>query len=178
MNCLKLFAAALSVLSAVACSAPTGVPYFQDATDSVTHVGQASSNAFSTLSADDSQPKVGVIGEVARPGRYVIDREVYTVLDAISDAGDLTIYGKRDNVRVIRRSEDGGVNTYVLDFSSAESVLNSPAYVLVNDDIVYVEPNRMRTRQSTVNGNSLVSAPFWISVASLIATITFCCLKL
>ena len=114
---------------------------------------------------------ISVMGEVARPGRYSIARDHVTILDALAQAGDLTIMGRRDNIRVIRE-EKGVQKTYLLDLRSAEGLTKSPAYYLNQNDIIYVEPNEMRTRQSTVNGNTVMSASFWISIASLAATLT------
>ena len=113
---------------------------------------------------------VSLMGEVARPGRYAIVRDEVTILDALALAGDLTILGRRDNIRVIR--EEGGVQkTYLIDLRSMENLVQSPAYYICQNDLIYVEPNEMRTRQSTVNGNTVLSTSFWISIASLAATI-------
>ena len=109
---------------------------------------------------------VSIFGEVVRPGRYAIDRDCVTILDALSLAGDLTIYGKRDNVQVIR-VENGMQVTYKLDLCSAQNILSSPVYYIKQNDIIYVEPNAVRARQSTVNGNNLRTTSFWISLASL-----------
>lgn len=113
---------------------------------------------------------ISIMGEVKNPGRFNIDKDNITILDAISMAGDLTIYGKRDNVVVIR-TEGKEQKTYKIDFRSAQELLASPAYYLQQNDVVYVEPNTTRARQSTVNGNNVVSTSFWISVTSLLATI-------
>ena len=114
---------------------------------------------------------VSLMGEVARPGRYAITRDAVTILDALAMAGDLTIFGRRDNVMVIRE-ENGVQKTYLVDLRSAESVAKSPVYYINQNDLIYVAPNAMRTRQSTVNGNTIMSTSFWISIASLAATIT------
>ena len=114
--------------------------------------------------------RVGVMGEVNTPGRYPIDRDEYTVLDALSAAGDLTIYGKRENIRVLR-TENGRKYTYYVNINSVDSLAKSPAYYLKQNDVVYVEPNNVRARQSTVNGNNILSTSFWISVASLASTV-------
>ena len=111
-----------------------------------------------------------VMGEIARPGRYAITRDRVTILDALAMAGDLTILGRRDNVMVLREV-DGVQKTYLLDLRSAAEVAKSPVYYINQNDIIYVSPNAMRTRQSTVNGNNIVSTSFWISIASLAATI-------
>lgn len=113
---------------------------------------------------------ISVLGEVAQPGRYSIDRDKVTVLDAISMAGDLTIYGKREKVLVLR--EEGGVqHVYGINLCSAEHLYTSPVYYLRQNDVVYVEPNNVRARQATVNGNNVRSTSFWISLASLLTTV-------
>ena len=114
---------------------------------------------------------ISVLGEVGKPGRYNIDRDKITLLDAISMAGDLTIYGKRDNVYVMR-NEGGKQTSYQVNLLSAQDVYSSPAYYLQQNDVIYVEPNSVRARQSTVNGNNVRSTSFWISLASLLTTIT------
>lgn len=113
---------------------------------------------------------IEIIGEIARPGRYAIDKDVFTLIEAISVAGDLTIYGRRDNVLVMRK-ENGVQKTYRVNLCSAQDVFNSPAFYLKQNDIVYVEPNSTRARQSTVNGNNVRSTSFWISVASFLTSI-------
>ena len=112
-----------------------------------------------------------LMGEVARPGRYSISKDHINVLDALAMGGDLTIYGKRNNVRVIRE-KDGTQQSYRLNLCNTSDLVNSPAYFLQQNDIIYVEPNDVRARQSTVNGNNVLSTSFWISIASLAATIT------
>lgn len=113
---------------------------------------------------------ISVLGEVKTPGRYSIDRDKVTLLDAIGMAGDLTIYGKRDKVFVLR--ENGGTRySYSVNLCSAEDLFSSPAYYLQQNDIVYVEPGNVRANQSTVNGNTIRSTSFWISVTSLIASL-------
>lgn len=113
---------------------------------------------------------ISVLGEVASPGRYSIDRDKVTLLDAISMAGDLTIYGKREKVLVLRE-EEGVQRVYGVNLCSAEHLYTSPVYYLRQNDVVYVEPNNVRARQATVNGNNVRSTSFWISLASLLTTI-------
>lgn len=112
-----------------------------------------------------------VLGEVKNPNRYNINRDAITILDAISQAGDLNIQGQRTNVKVLRHESDGRQKTYTVNLCSLEDLNSSPVYYLQQNDIVYVEPNKMRARQSTVNGNNIRSASFWISIASLFASI-------
>lgn len=112
-----------------------------------------------------------VLGEVARPGRYAIDKDALTILDAIGAAGDLTIYGRRDRVKVLR-DEGGRMRTYEVDLCSASDLIASPVYYVRQNDVIYVDPNDVRARQSTVNGNNVRSTSFWISLTSLAASIT------
>ncbi len=113
---------------------------------------------------------VSVLGEVNKPGRFRIDRDYITILDAISMAGDLTIYGEREDIKVLR-TVNGQQKMYTVNLCSAEQVYASPVFYLQQDDVIYVEPNKMRARQSTVNGNNVRSASFWISIASFLASV-------
>jgi polysaccharide export outer membrane protein len=122
-----------------------------------------------TVNVEFLSTGINILGEVAKPGRYDMNKDKLTIFDAISLAGDLTITGLRDKVRVLRQ-EGTEIHTYTLDLTNAEGCVQSPAYYLQQDDVVYVEPNDMRKRQTTVNGNNALSTSFWISVASLITT--------
>ncbi|MDC1767466.1 MULTISPECIES: polysaccharide biosynthesis/export family protein [Bacteroides] len=113
---------------------------------------------------------VSIMGEVNKPGRYNIDKDNLTILDALSQAGDLTIYGKREKVLVLR-NENGMQRVYGVNLCSAGHLYSSPVYYLQQNDVVYVEPNNTRARQSTVNGNNVRSTSFWISLASLLTSI-------
>ena len=118
---------------------------------------------------------ISVMGEVKNPGRYKIERDQITLLDAISMAGDLTIFGKRDGITVIRET-NGERIIYKVDIRSAE-LFDSPVYYLKQNDIIYIEPNKIRAGQSTINENNLKSVSLWISVASLISTISLIFLR-
>lgn len=122
------------------------------------------------VTCDFANLSFSVLGEVARPGQYSIDRDQITLLDAIGKAGDLTIYGKRDSVTVLR-NEDGQSKVYKVNLCSWKDVSSSPAYFIKQNDVVYVSPNDTRARQSTVNGNNVRSTSFWISLASLFTSI-------
>ncbi|MDR1743517.1 MAG: polysaccharide biosynthesis/export family protein [Dysgonamonadaceae bacterium] len=113
---------------------------------------------------------ISVLGEVNKPGRYNIDQDNITLFDAIGMAGDLTIFGKRTDVVVMRES-DGKRTSYKVDLTSSRDLYASPAYYLQQKDVVYVEPNDTRARQSTVNGNNVRSTSFWISLASLLTSV-------
>ncbi len=83
--------------------------------------------------------KVTVLGEVTRPGVFTIDNDRITVLEALGLAGDLTIYGKRNDILVVRE-QNGQKKEFRIDLTKRES-LNSPVYYLAQNDIFYVEPN-------------------------------------
>lgn len=119
---------------------------------------------------------ISVMGEVNKPGRYSIDKDAVTVLDALSLAGDMTIYGKREGVKVLRK-ENGTQRVYGVNLCSGSDIYSSPVYYLQQNDVVYVEPNDTRARQSTVNGNTVRSTSFWISLASLMSTIAVLIVK-
>lgn len=111
--------------------------------------------------------KISVMGEVSRPGSFAISGDRITLLEALSMAGDLTIYGRRDRVGVIR--ENNGKRTILFhDLRSAE-IFNSPCYYLQQNDIVYVEPNKAKAGQSSINQNNSIGV--WVSVISLLTTI-------
>ena len=112
-----------------------------------------------------------VMGEVRAPGNYKITRDRVTLLEAISQAGDLNISGKRDNVLVIRADSTGKLYAYQVDMRSFEDVVNSPVYYIHQNDYIYVEPNKKRANESTVNANTVSSASFWISISSLLASL-------
>ena len=111
-----------------------------------------------------------VLGEVNRPGRYRIDRDQFTIFDAISLAGDLTINGERQSVTLVRHGAQGD-EIHKLDFTQVNQIYNSPAYYIQQDDTIYVIPNDKRRRESTVNGNNVRSSSFWISLASLATSV-------
>ncbi len=112
-----------------------------------------------------------VMGEVKVPGSYLITRDHITLLDALSMAGDLNINGRRDNVLVLRPDASGKLIAYMVDMRSFDNVKNSPAYYIHQNDYIYVEPNKKRANESTVNANTIQSASFWISVVSLLASV-------
>lgn len=119
---------------------------------------------------------VSVLGEVNNPGRIKIDRDNMTILDALSEAGDLTIYGKREKVLVLRQ-ENGKQRVYGVNLCSADHIYTSPVYYLQQNDVVYVIPNDTKSRQSTVNGNTVRSTSFWMSFASFILSIAVLVVK-
>ncbi|MDH6312724.1 protein involved in polysaccharide export with SLBB domain [Parabacteroides sp. PFB2-10] len=111
--------------------------------------------------------KISVMGEVARPGSFSISGDRITLLEALSMAGDLTIYGKRDRVAVIRE-KDGKRSILYHDLRSSD-IFTSPCYYLQQNDIVYVEPNKRKAEQSDINQNNTIGV--WISVLSFLTTV-------
>lgn len=112
-----------------------------------------------------------VLGEVASPGRYSLDRDRFTLLEGLSMAGDLTISGLRENVAVIR-TEGNQRTTYRVNLQSGEELYKSPVYYLQQDDIIYVEPNKKRANQSTLNNTLLESPTFWMSVTTFLMSLS------
>ncbi|MDB4919442.1 MAG: Polysaccharide export outer membrane protein [Mucilaginibacter sp.] len=107
--------------------------------------------------------KVTVIGEVNHPAAYIIPNEQVTLLDAIGYAGDLTIYGRRTNVLLIRKQADGKNVSVRLDMTKKE-MLSSPYFYLKQNDIVYVEPLKTKVLN---NDNNLVK---YLSLAATLFT--------
>lgn len=107
---------------------------------------EAHVNKFYTTSTVDvrfNNFKITVIGEVERPSTFIVPNEEVTILDALGMAGDLTIYGKRENVLLIRK-DSGNVKKLVrLDLSSKD-IINSPYFYLKQGDVIYVEPNKAK----------------------------------
>ncbi len=113
--------------------------------------------------------KISVLGEVTTPGTYAITGDKITILQALALAHDLTIYGERENVMVIRE-QNGKRQTFVIDLTR-QDLFNSPAYYLQQNDVVYVTPNTVRAGQSTINENYFKSGSFWISLGSIAITV-------
>ena len=96
--------------------------------------------------------KIAVQGEVNSPGIYSVGSERITLIEALSKASDLTIYGKRDNILIIR--ENNGVKTYNrVDITKADFI-NSPYYYLAQNDVVYVEPNKTKINNSKIGADT------------------------
>ena len=110
--------------------------------------------------------KISVIGEVTRPGTFTISNEKVNLLEALAMAGDMTVYGLRDTVKLIREDANGKQQIVTLDLNKAETIL-SPYYWLQQNDIVYVTPNKAKARNSDV-GNS---TSLWFSATSILVSI-------
>ncbi len=93
--------------------------------------------------------EVTVMGEVKYPNTFTITRNKCTVLEALALAGDMTVYGKRDNVKLLREMDNGEYEIHELDLRDA-NLLNSPYYYMQQRDILYVEPNEAMTQNSKI----------------------------
>lgn len=113
--------------------------------------------------------KVSVMGEVTSPGTFTIEGDKVTILQALSLARDLTIFGRRDNVSVIRE-KDGQRTIYEVNLTDVD-LFKSPAYYLQQNDIVYVQPNDIKARQSTTDDKTLRIASIGLSSGSLLVSI-------
>lgn len=117
--------------------------------------------------------KIAVLGEVNRPGMFTISNEKVNILEALAMAGDMTIYGVRDDVKLIREREDGKREIIKLNLTNA-AIVTSPYYYLEQNDIIYVKPNKMKAKNADIGTTTslwLTSVSILVSVASLLATI-------
>ena len=110
--------------------------------------------------------KISVIGEVARPGTFTISNEKVNLLEALAMAGDMTVYGLRNDIKLIREDANGKQEIIPLDLNKAETILSS-YYWLQQNDIVYVTPNKAKARNSDI-GNS---TSLWFSATSILISI-------
>lgn len=114
--------------------------------------------------------RVAVMGEVANPSNYMIQSgQKISILDALAMAGDITIYGKRDNILVLR-DENGNITKHRLDLTDAESI-NSPYFYLQQNDVVYVTPNKTRRNSSKFGSQTGVYVTIGSVVISTLITI-------
>lgn len=118
--------------------------------------------------------KISVIGEVGRPGTFTISNEKVNIFEALAMAGDMTIYGIRDNVKLIRENNTGKREIVTLNLNN-QDILQSPYYYLQQNDILYVTPNKTKAKTSNISSSTTI----WFSVigslvslASLIIAIT------
>ena len=108
---------------------------------------------------------VTVMGEVGKPCVVPVTTEKMSVLEALAEAGDLTIYGKRDNVLLIREDANGQKSSHRLNLNDA-NIISSPYYYLQQNDLVYVEPNKAKAKNSTIGS----STSMWFSLVSIIVS--------
>lgn len=110
--------------------------------------------------------KISVLGEVTAPGTFTIKNGKVTILEALALARDLTIYGQRDNVKVVRENGDGKREVAELNLNDA-SILSSPYYYLQQNDVVYVTPNKSKAKNSDIGS----STSLWFSGTSILISL-------
>lgn len=91
--------------------------------------------------------KITLLGEIQRPGSYNITNEKFTIIDALSYAGDFTSYGRRDNVLLLRQNDNHTLSSIRIDMRNS-AILKSPYYYLQNNDVLYIEPTVGKARAS------------------------------
>lgn len=111
--------------------------------------------------------RISVLGEVNSPGSFVVSNERINLLEALAMAGDLTIYGKRDDVKLIRTGRDNKQEIITLDLNKAETIF-SPYYQLQQNDIVYVTPNKVKAKNSDIG----TGTGLWFSAISILVSLT------
>jgi polysaccharide export outer membrane protein len=111
--------------------------------------------------------KISVLGEVAHPGMFTVDNEKINIFEALARAGDLTIYGVRDRVKIIREDDKGRKEIHEINLNDA-SIFSSPYYYLQQNDVVYVEPNKVKSRNSGIS----TSTTIWFSATSILISLT------
>ena len=109
---------------------------------------------------------VTVLGEVGQPGVIPVNTEKMSVLEALAQAGDLGVYGKRDNIMLIREDMTGQKHVVRLNLNDA-NILNSPYYYLQQNDVLYVEPNHVKAKNSSVGP----STTLWFSFVGIITSV-------
>ena len=113
-----------------------------------------------------SSYRVTVAGEVTRPSVVPVSTEKMSVLEALAQAGDLTIYGRRDNVLLIRENSDGQKEAHRLNLNDA-NIINSPYYYVQQNDYIYVEPNKTKAKNSDIGQ----STTLWFSFVSILTSV-------
>lgn len=117
--------------------------------------------------------KVSVMGEVQAPRTLVVNNEKINILEALAQAGDLTIYGRRENVKLIREDALGEKHIYKLNLNDA-NLINSPYFYLQQNDVIYVEPNKVKAQNSDIGSMTTLwfsATSILISVASLLVNV-------
>ena len=107
------------------------------------------------VSVRTSSYRITVIGEVNRPGVIPVSTEKISLVEALAEAGDMTIYGKRDNVLLVREDKSGEKHKVRLNMNDA-NIINSPYYYLQQNDIVYVEPHKVKARNTFFGSNTSI----------------------
>ena len=115
--------------------------------------------------------KVCVLGDVVRPGQLVVAGERLTIFEALSMVGDLTLYGQRHNVTIIR--EETGLRTIGEIDLTSKSVFDSPYYYLHQNDVVYVEPNMKKKKSAERDPMVLTYISSAVSIVSVLSSMFY-----
>ena len=126
-----------------------------------------SENEQPVVTVQMSSYSISVLGEVAHPGTFMVSREEISIFEALAQAGDLTIYGVRSRVKLIRKSATGHKEIHTLNLNDA-NIINSPYYYLHQNDIVYVEPNKAKAQNSSVGNMTTL----WFSATGIAISLT------
>ena len=110
--------------------------------------------------------KISVLGEVNRPGMFTINNEKVNIFEALALAGDLTIWGQRDNLKLIREDATGKREIITLNLNKSD-IITSPNYYLQQNDILYVTPNKSKARNSDIGQ----STPLWFNATNILVSI-------
>lgn len=109
--------------------------------------------------------KVTVIGEVGGPRVLTVDNERLSVIEALAQCGDMSVYGKRPNILLVREDDKGEKTTARLNMNDA-NIFNSPYYYLQQNDILYIEPQKAKARSADVN-----SKMYWTPISSVLISL-------
>lgn len=110
--------------------------------------------------------KISVLGEVARPNTFTISNEKVNIFEALAMAGDMTIWGRRDNVKIIREDAMGNQRVIVMNLND-RNIIYSPYYYLQQNDVVYVEPNKTKAKNSEIGSATNI----WLSATSIMISV-------
>ncbi|MDD3319938.1 MAG: polysaccharide biosynthesis/export family protein [Paludibacter sp.] len=130
-------------------------------------LASAFSNELPIVTVRITNYTINILGEVTSPGKFITTNDRMTIFDGLALAGDMTIYGRRDNVKILRENADG-VKEYITLNLNDKNVIYSPAYYLEQNDVVYVEPNNSKSRSS----NYGAAETFGITTLSVLLTLT------
>ena len=114
------------------------------------------------------------LGELS--GRYTIERDHVTLLEALSEAGDLPLTANRENILVLR-TEKGVQTPYRVSLLKVEELYSSPVYYLQQNDIIYIEPILVKKNQANVHGSTFYTYSFWTSLATMVITLVMLFVK-
>ncbi len=110
--------------------------------------------------------KISVLGEVARPGIFTVNYEKINIFEALALAGDLTIWGMRENVKLIRENEAGESEVITINLNRSD-IVGSPYYYLLQNDVLYVTPNKAKAKNSGIGQ----STSLWLSATSILVSV-------